>query len=91
MRFRHLVTPAAIEQIDHGVLTENDPQPPSVAFFPVQEHKNLPACFVGLMEIALPIPAEGFMDGLQHRLNPLEPVVHRARRQVQIVLFELPQ
>ena len=44
------------------------------------------------MEAALPIPfAEGIVDWRQHGLDPLEPVVHRARWQVQIVLFQLPQ
>ena len=51
MCFRHLVTPAGIEQIDHGVRAENDPQPPTVAFFPVQKHENPPTGFVGLMEL----------------------------------------
>jgi len=92
MRFRHLVTPAAIEQIDHGVLAENHPQPPTVAFFPVQKHKNPPAGFVGLVEFTLPIPrAQRLVNRRQHRLDPLEPVVHRASRQIQIVLLELPQ
>src|ERR1039458_10136838 len=78
MCFRHLVPPAAIEQIDHGVLAENHPQPPTVAFFPVKKHENPPTGLVGLMEAALPIPfAEGIVDWRQHWLDPLEPVVYR--------------
>ena len=58
MRLRHLVTAAGIEQIDHRVRAENDPQPPAIAFFPVQKHENQPTGFVGLMESALPIPLQ---------------------------------
>ena len=47
MRLRHLVTAAGIEQIDHRVGAENDPQPPTVAFFPVQNHENQPTAIPG--------------------------------------------
>jgi hypothetical protein len=45
-----------------------------------------------LMEAALGIPhAQGLINRCQHRLDPLQPVGDRTCRQVQIVLFELPQ
>ena len=92
MRLRHLVAAAGIEQIDHRVRAENDPQPPTMALFPVQKHENQPTGFVGLVEVALPIAlSERLVDRLHHRLDPLQAIVDRACRQVQIVLFELPQ
>ena len=78
------VTATGIQQIDHRVRTQHDPQPPAVSLLAFQDDEHRPPRLIGLMQVPLPIPLlERLVNRPQQDFQPLQAVGDGARCQVQ--------